>query len=91
VHDVSPYSKWVRFSVFAGINDDPVVVVPTEDQWPTFMAGSRAKPIAHLKEELAKHPAYVMTELPTQAVPELGARDYLLLFDSGGIKLYRRK
>jgi len=91
VYDVSPYSKWVRFSVFTGINDDPVVVVPTEDQWPTFMAGSRAKPIAHLKEEMAKHPAYVMTELPTQAVPELGARDYLLLFDSGGIKLYRRK
>ena len=88
VHDVDPYGKWVRFSVFTGVNDDPLVIVPTESEWPMFMVGSRARPITHFKEELAKRPMYILSELPlseTLKIPD----EYDPIFDSGGITLYR--
>ena len=89
VHDVNPYGKWVRFSVFTGVNDDPLVIAPTESQWDMFMAGGRARSITHFKEELAKRPKYILSEIPLSE--PLGIPDeYERIFDSGGIILYRR-
>ncbi len=90
VHDVNPYGKWVRFSVFTGVNDDPLLITPTESQWDMFMTGSRARSITHFKEALAKRPMYILSELPPSEA--LGIPDeYEPIFDSEGITLYRRK
>jgi hypothetical protein len=89
VHDVDPYRKWVRFSVFTGVNDDPLVITPSESQWNMFMTGGRARSITHFKEALAKRPMYILSEIPLSeplGIPD----DYERIFDSGGITLYRR-
>ena len=82
--DVTPYGNWVRFSVFTGINDSPLVVEPTD----MFMVGSRARPIKDYKEEIAKRPIYILSEIPTSGSLEI-PDDYEPIFNLSGITLYR--
>jgi hypothetical protein len=89
VHDVSPYAKWARFSVFTGVDDDPLVLTPAESEWPMFLVGGRVKSIIHFKEELAKRPTYILSEIPLTESITIPA-EYEPIFDSGGIILYRR-
>jgi hypothetical protein len=74
----------VRFSVFTGINDNPLVVEPTD----MFMVGSRARPIKDYKEEIAKRPMYILSEIPTSGSLEIPG-DYEPIFNLNGITLYR--
>ncbi len=88
VHDVSPDGTMFRFSVFTGIDDDPVVLEPTEAEWPIWLKGGRVRPARYLDQALARHPPYILSELPAKSgivVPE----GYDLI-SGGRLKLYRR-
>ena len=89
VHDVTPYAKWTRFSVFTGINDDPVVVVPKASDWPIFLVGGRVRPFSDLERKLAARPPYILSEIPLSDSGEIPAGEYELIYDLDGIRLYR--
>ena len=89
VHDVVPFGNWVRFSVFTGVNDDPLVITPAEPQIDMFMVGGRVRSITEFKDELAKRPMYILSEIPSKeplAIPD----EYEPIFGSEAITLYRR-
>jgi hypothetical protein len=90
VHDVTPFTRWVRFSVFTGINDDPVVIEPKKQDWPMFMLGSRVRPFTDLELKLAAQPKYILSEIPASESGEIPSDRYRLIYNSGGIRLYRR-
>ena len=83
VHDVVPYGSWVRFSVFTGVNDDPLLIEPPEPY-----IGSRTRTIVYFKEAIAEHPTYILSELPPSEEPRI-PDEYEPIFSSEGITLYR--
>lgn len=90
VRNVSPSERWARFSVFTGIDDDPVVLQPPESEWPMFLVGSRARAVVHLDDELSKRPPYILEEIAPPGPLAFPPAGYERIFDSGGIQLYRR-
>ena len=85
VQSVAPYGHWARFSVFTGIDDDPLAIEPLD----MFMVGSRARPITHFKEALAEHPVYILSEVAPSESLKIPS-EYEPIFDSGGMTLYRQ-
>ncbi|MGH7814725.1 MAG: hypothetical protein ACREQI_12075, partial [Candidatus Binataceae bacterium] len=74
-----------RFSVYTGIDDDPVV--PHVEGW---SAGSRVRPLSELRQALARNYPYILEQVsppPWMKNPLPGYRE---VFHQGPLRLYRR-
>jgi hypothetical protein len=90
VRDLSPDESWLRFSVFTGIDDDPVVYIPAGPDLGVFLREGRAKPMSELSRALGARPPYILAEVPTPKGVNISRDEYELLFERDNIKLYRR-
>ena len=89
-HDLLVYGPTSRFSMYTGIDDDTVTLLPTADRWDPVLQGSRAQPVDRLAEALEKHPDYIVTQVQAPAPVEFPPAGYDLLLDQDGFTLYRR-
>jgi hypothetical protein len=90
VRDVNPDDAWLRFSVFSGIDDDPIVSIPAGPDMGMFLREGRARPMSELRQALGMHPPYVLIEVPIPPSIDILRAGYELLFEQDHIKLYRR-
>ncbi len=89
-HDAIVWRDFNRFSVFTGIDDDPVVYeIPASDLG--WMAGGRVRTISALPSLLAEKPPYILTQAPPPAWMHTPPDGYELIFDQGPLKLFRRR
>jgi hypothetical protein len=91
-HDVTPLGEFNRFSVFTGINDDPVVYyIPFTDMFYGYLAGSRVRRVSEWSQAVAQWPPYILE----QVSPPKGAPDppngYDEVFHQSALKLFRRR
>jgi hypothetical protein len=90
-HDVIPLGEFNRFSVFTGINDDPVVYdIPNTDIAYGYLAGSRVRRVTDWSRALSEQPPYILQQVD----PPPGAPDrpggYDEVFHQGALRLFRR-
>ena len=61
-HDATVMGDFNRFSVFTGINDDPILqYIPSTDIW--WFATSRVRPISELPRALTENPPYILEQV----------------------------
>ncbi len=87
--DAIVWREFNRFSVFTGIDDDPIVQeIPASDIG--WLAGGRVRQIQALPEALAQKPPYILNQVspPPADVPPEG---YEKIFERGKLQLYRRR
>lgn len=87
--DAIVWREFNRFSVFTGIDDDPIVQeIPASDIG--WLAGGRVRQIQALPEALAQKPPYILNQIspPPADVPPEG---YDKIFERGKLQLYRRR
>lgn len=89
-HDVIVMGDINRFSVFTGINDDPIVyeIPDTDIGW---LADGRVRRISELQQALAEHPAYILEQVappPGMKNPPDGNQE---VFHQGNLRLFRRQ
>jgi hypothetical protein len=85
---ISPW-KLVQFSIFTGIDDDPIEI--KHDSHNLYEAGGRVRAITDLGVALAARPPYIFTQVgwqPSFGKPPAG---YDLIFTRGPLELYRRR
>jgi hypothetical protein len=90
VRDVNPDEAWLRFSVFTGIDDDPVVWIPAGPDLGMFLREGRVKPMSQLGQALAARPPYILVEVPLPQGVDISRDEYALLIEQDHFKLYRR-
>jgi hypothetical protein len=91
-HDVTPLGQFNRFSVFTGINDDPVVYeIPNADIVYGYLAGSRVRMVNELPQALAERPPYILEQVDPPPVLLDNPDGYDEVFHRGGLRLLRRK
>lgn len=88
--DLLTYGRTSRFSVFTGIDDDTVTLLPTVENWGPVLQGARVRPIGGLAEALATHPDYIVSQIAEPAALKSATADYDKLLDQDGFTLYRR-
>jgi hypothetical protein len=89
-NDVIVWHAFNRFSVFTGIDDDPVVQeIPASDVG--WLAGGRVRQMAELPQALAEQPPYILIQIPPPAGVQFPPENYDQIFDRGQMKLYRRR
>jgi hypothetical protein len=90
-HDVTPLGEFNRFSVFTGINDDPVVYeIPNTDIVYGYLAGSRVRKMNDLAEAFAERPPYILEQVsPLPGIPD-HPEGYDEVFHQGMLRLFRR-
>ena len=86
-HDTSMWSLF-QFSVLTGIDDDPMEVV--HDPGNLYQVGSRVRGLNDLPSVMLTHPPYILEQVPPPAALGDSPDGYESLFDSGGLRLYRR-
>jgi len=82
--------RFNRFSVFTGIDDDPIVSeIPAQDAG--WLAGGRVRPMEELPQALAAHPPYPYILIDTVPPPsmDLPPAGYEEIFSDEGLHLYR--
>jgi len=86
-HDITVLGDFNRYSVFTGIDDDPVVydVSPMDIGW---IAGSRVRRAWELPRLLAVLPQYILDQTSTLTRAPAG---YDMVFSSGRLRLYRKR
>jgi hypothetical protein len=89
-HDAIVWRDFNRFSVFTGINDDPVVyeIPPSDVGW---MAGGRVRRVFALPALLAKRPPYILTQVAPPPGIRMPPHGYELIFSRGDLRLFRRR
>ncbi len=89
-HDVIVMGDLNRFSVFTGINDDPIVydIPATDIGW---LAGGRVRPISELRQALAEHPAYILEQVAPPSWMKNPPDGYQEVFHQGDLRLFRRQ
>jgi hypothetical protein len=87
-HDVIVWREFNRFSVFTGINDDPVVSeIPASDIG--WLAGGRVRSVSELGHAMASRPSYVLDQTRLwNADPPSG---YEEAFHRDSLRLFRRR
>jgi hypothetical protein len=85
-HDITVLGNFNRYSVFTGIDDDPVVaeVSPMDVAW---IAGSRVRRSRELPALLAARPQYILDQTGKLTLLPHG---YDQVFARGTLRLYRR-
>ena len=79
-----------RFSVFTGINDDPILYdIPATDVG--WFAGGRVRPIAELPQALAKHPPYILEQARPPSWMKEPPDGYEEVFHQNTLRLFRRR
>jgi len=79
-----------HFAVFTGINDDPMLYdIPATDVG--WFAGGRVRPMDELHEALAKHPAYILEQVPPPSWMKQPPDGYEEVFHQDSLRLFRRK
>jgi len=79
-----------RFSVFTGINDDPILYdIPATDVG--WFAGGRVRPIAELPQALAKHPPYILEQVRPPSWMKEPPDGYEEVFHQNTLRLFRRR
>ncbi len=79
-----------RFSVFTGINDDPILYdIPVTDIG--WFAGGRVRPIAQLPQALAKHPPYILEQTRPPSWMKEPPDGYEEVFHQNTLRLFRRR
>jgi len=90
--DVTPLGEFNRFSVFTGINDDPVVYyIPTTDIVYGYLAGSRVRRVVDLPQALAERPQYFLDQTSPPEGTSEQPEGYVEVFHQGRLRLFRRK
>ena len=88
-HDATVMGDFNHFSVFTGINDDPVLydIPGTDIGW---MATSRVRPIYQLSSALAEHPAYILEQISPPPWVKNPPDGYTEVFRKETLRLFRR-
>jgi hypothetical protein len=87
--DAVVWHEFNRFSVFTGINDDPIVYdIPSADVG--WLAGGRVRQMSALPGALAARPPYVLAQVAPPPGVQFPPDGYDLIFDRGRMRLYRR-
>jgi hypothetical protein len=87
--DVIVWHLFNRFSVFTGVNDDPIVYdIPASDVG--WLAGGRVRRMLALAEALAARPPYILVQVPPPAAEKFPPSGYDKIFDHDALQLYRR-
>ncbi|HUO05303.1 MAG TPA: hypothetical protein VMU16_08915 [Candidatus Binataceae bacterium] len=84
--DTAVGGDFCRFSVYTGINDDPIV--PQVESW---AAGSRVRPLSDLRQALAQHPPYILEQVSPPDWMKTPPDGYEEVFNQGPLRLFRRK
>jgi hypothetical protein len=88
--DAIVWHEFNRFSVFTGIDDDPIVYdIPSSDIG--WLAGGRVKQMAALPDALAQKPPYILAQVTPPATVTFPPQDYDLIFSRNRLELYRRQ
>ena len=85
-NDAAVMGDFNRFSVFTGINDDPVV-----PQWEAWFAGSRVRPTDQLTKAELANKAYVLEQTSPPSWMKNPPEGFEEVFHQGDLRLYRRK
>ena len=87
--DAKVLGDFNHFSVFTGINDDPILydIPATDIGW---FAGGRVRPMMQLREALAKHPPYILEQVPAPSWMKEPPDGYEEVFRRGTLRLFRR-
>jgi hypothetical protein len=88
-HDATVMGDFNHFSVFTGINDDPVLydIPGTDVGW---MATSRVRPISQWSSALAGHPAYILEQISPPPWVKNPPDGYTEVFRKDTLRLSRR-
>ncbi len=88
-NDAIVWRQFNRFSVWTGIDDDPIVQeIPASDVG--WLAGGRVRQMAALPEALAEKPPYILIQIPPPESVKFPPDDYDKIFEQGSLRLYRR-
>ena len=89
-NDAIVWRQFNRFSVYTGIDDDPIVQeIPASDVG--WLAGGRVRQMTELPEALAQKPPYILIQIPPPGSVKFPPDDYDKIFDQGALQLYRRR
>ena len=89
-NDVKVNGDFNRYSVFTGIDDDPIVLdIPGSDVG--WLAGGRVRRMEQLSAALASNPPYILEQIRTPAGVTIPPAGYKLVFEQGNLRLYRRE
>jgi len=88
-HDAIVWREFNRYSVFTGIDDDPILyeILPSDAGW---FAGSRVRDISQLQKAIDEHPPYILEQVdlpPGMKNPPDGYRE---VFNQDDLRLFRR-
>ena len=88
-HDATVLGDFNHFSVFTGINDDPILydIPDTDIGW---MATSRVRPISQLPSALTEHPAYILEQISPPSWMTNPPDGYTEVFREDTLRLFRR-
>jgi hypothetical protein len=88
-HDAIVWRDFNRYSVFTGINDDPILyeILPSDAGW---FAGSRVRDISQLQNALAQHPQYILEQVDPPVWMKNPPDGYREVFERGELRLFRR-
>jgi hypothetical protein len=90
--DVTPLGEFNRFSVFTGINDDPVVYdIPNTDVVYGYLAGSRVRKMSDLARAFAERPPYILEQVNPPGGVLIHPDGYDEVFHQGALRLFRRR
>jgi hypothetical protein len=88
-HDAIVWRDFNRYSVFTGIDDDPILyeILASDAGW---FAGSRVRDISQLPTALAEHPAYILEQVDLPAGMKNPPDGYREVFNQDDLRLFRR-
>jgi hypothetical protein len=88
-NDVKVNGNFNRFSVYTGIDDDPIVneIPATDIGW---LAGGRVRRMDQLRDALAQKPSYIMEQVEPPAGVNIPPPGYHSVFQRGDLRLFRR-
>ena len=88
-NDAIVWRQFNRFSVYTGIDDDPIVQeIPSSDIG--WLAGGRVRQMSELPDALAQKPPYILIQIPPPDSVKFPPEGYDRIFDRGVLQLYRR-
>lgn len=90
LHLAANVSSWslFQFPILTGINDDPIVY-DTGARREGWLSGSRVSRMPELPRELARHPPYIVEQVPPPAWLDDPPPGYVRIFAAGQLRIYR--
>jgi len=87
--DAIVWRDFNRYSVFTGINDDPILyeILPSDAGW---FAGSRVRNMSEIQTALAQHPQYILEQVDPPVSMKNPPDGYREVFNRDELRLFRR-